>query len=262
LLKARQPYTASDLQQQEQAVAAAAAQLHKAENPYTRPDLAAAQAAVDGAQAQLDAAQLQLAESTIAAPVDGVVAERMVAPGALVSPQTPLMTLVPPSLEVVVNVDESHVGQLAKGQSVELEVAAFPGQAFAAQVASISPTLDAKTRTATVHVQPNDTDTGLRAGMFAQLSIITAQKRNVVLVPSSAVASGDSQSRVVVIDSTNIARLQPVKLGLETDGFAEVLTGLDAGQLVVTSGVANLHDGEVVAPRTDTLAALAQAATQ
>jgi RND family efflux transporter MFP subunit len=262
LVKARQPYTPADLQQQEQAVAAAAAQLHKTENPYTEQDLAAAQAAVDGAQAQLDAAQLQLAQTTIIAPVDGVIAERLVAPGALVNPQTPLVTLVPPALEVVVNVDESHLGQLARGQDVQLEVAAFPGQAFAAQVESISPTLDPKTRTATVHIQPKDTDSGLRPGMFAQLKIVAAEKHDVVVVPKSAIASGDNQPRVAVIDTTNTARLQPVQLGLQNDNFAEVLTGLSSGQLLVTSGVANVHDGDVVAPRTDSLSAVAQAATQ
>jgi len=249
LSKTQQPYTAADIRGQELAVEQAAAQLRKAQNPYTDQDTAAAQAAVDGAQAQLETAEMALGETTIIAPVDGTVSERLVAPGALVTPQTSLLTLVPPAVEVLVNVDESHLGQLARGQSVQLGVAAFPDQTFGGEISSISPTLDTKTRTAAVHIQPADPGAQLRAGMFAQLSITTASRRAALLVPKSALLGDGAQARVVAIDSDNIARLQPVRLGLRSDDFAEILNGLDQGALIATSGLTTLHDGDVVTPR-------------
>jgi RND family efflux transporter MFP subunit len=186
-----------------------------------------------------------------------VIAERLAAPGALVNPQTPLLTLVPPALELVVNVDEAHLAQVMLGQAVRVEVAAFPGQTFAASVRSISPTVDSKSRTAPIHIQPADDVHQLKPGMFAQLSIVTAQKQNTLLVPQTALLGGDSQARVVTIDSANTARFQPIKLGLQSDGFAEIVGGLDEGQLVATSGLSTLHDGDAVAPRLDNLTALA-----
>src|SRR5581483_8515247 len=138
----RTPYTDADIQQQQQAVAAADAQLQKAQNPYTDQDMNAAKATVDQAKAQLDLAELGVRDTTITAPVDGVISERLVSAGALVSPQTPILTLVPPSLELVVNVDESQLGQVAEGQSVQLTVPAFPNQAFSGTVKSIAPTID------------------------------------------------------------------------------------------------------------------------
>src|SRR5581483_5146463 len=152
----RTPYTDADIQQQQQAVAAADAQLQKAQNPYTDQDMNAAQATVDQAQAQLDLAQLGVQDTTITAPVDGVISERLVSPGALVSPQTPIVTLVPPSLELVVNIEESKLGQVAEGQSVQLQVPAFPDRKFAGTVKSISPTIDSKSRTAAVRIEPKD----------------------------------------------------------------------------------------------------------
>jgi RND family efflux transporter MFP subunit len=253
LVKARHPYTASDLQQQEQAVTAAAAQLQKAQNPYTDQDVAAAQAAVDGAQAQLDSAELALSETTVSAPVDGIVAERQVAPGALVSPQTPLVTLVPPSVEVVVNVDEGHLSQMGIGEPVQLQVAAYPDRSFDGAVTSISPMLDSKSRTAAVHIQPRDSGTQLRAGMFAQLRVVTSQRHDTLMVPVAALNTTNGQSSVVVIDDTNTVRLQPVRTGIQNTTDAEILSGLTDDQLVATSGVANLHDGDVVAPHLDNL---------
>jgi HlyD family secretion protein len=249
LAKAQQPYTPADLRGQELAVQQAAAQLQKTRNPYTDQDTAAAQAAVDGAQAQLETAELALGETTVIAPVDGVVSERLVSQGALVSPQTSLLTLVPPAVEVLVNVDESRLGQLARGQSVQIGVAAYPDQTFKGEITSISPTLDTRTRTAAVHVQPADADGHLQAGMFAQLNITTGSRQNGLLVPSSAVLSNAARPEVVAISRDNVIQLQPVKLGLRNDDFVEILSGLDQGALVATSSLTSLHDGDVVTPR-------------
>jgi RND family efflux transporter MFP subunit len=254
LLKARQPFTAFDLQGQQDAVAQADAQLQKAQNPYTDQDLAAAQATVDAAQAQLDIAQLGLKETTVLAPVDGTISDRLVSPGALVNPQTPLVTLLPPDLELVVNVEENQLGQVAAGQNVQLQVAAFPNQPFNALVKTIAPTVDTKSRTAAVHIEPNAAADKLRAGMFARLNIVTGSKQNALLVPKSAILNPGSATgpTVLLIDDTGKVHKQPVSLGLHDDKFSEVLTGVDNGQLVATSSLSDLSEGDVVAPQVET----------
>jgi RND family efflux transporter MFP subunit len=251
LQKARTPYTAYDLQQQEQAVAQAAAQLQKVRNPYTDQDLAAAQAAVDQAQAQLDLAQLGVRETTVTAPVDGVIADRLVSPGAMVSQQTPIVSLVPPALELVVNVEEAQLGQIAEGQPVQIEVPAFPKQPFEGTVKSISPTVDNKSRTAAVRVEPKDDDTRLRPGMFARLNIVTGQKQNALLVPKEAILNSGANSSplVITIDDSGQVHRTPIKLGLQNDNTAEVVGGLDEGQLVATSSLNDLTDGDIVSPQ-------------
>jgi HlyD family secretion protein len=254
LRKARAPYTDADIQQQQQAVTASDAQLHKAQNPYTDQDLTAAQATVEQAQAQLDMAELGLSDTTITAPVDGVISERQASPGALVSPQAPVVTLVPPSLELVVNVDEAQLGQVAEGQSVQLSVPAFPNQTFAGTVRTIAPTIDAKTRTAAVRIEPQETGGKLRAGMFARLNIVTADRPDALVVPKTAVLLGSpgvsqSQPMVLVIDATGVIHRQPVQVGLQNDQQAEILSGLDVGQLVATSSLNDLAEGDVVSPQ-------------
>jgi RND family efflux transporter MFP subunit len=248
--KARLPYTNNQLQQQEQAVAQAGAQLQKVLKPYTDQDFAAAQAAVDQAQAATAQANLALSDTVVTAPVDGVVADRLVSPGALVSPQTAIMVLVPLSIELVVNVEESDLPSVAAGQSVELQVPAFPTQTFSGTVASISPTIDSKTRTARVHIQPDDVANQLRSGMFANLSIVTSEKQDALVVPRQAVLGGTTPT-VIAIDSEGVAHRQPVRIGIQGDQLTEVLSGIDEGQLVATSGLSSLSDGEMVAPQVE-----------
>jgi RND family efflux transporter MFP subunit len=257
LKKARTPYTDSDIEQQRQAVAQADAQLHARQNPYTDQDLAAAQAAVDQVRAQLDLATLGVKDTTIAAPVDGVISERLVSPGALVNPQSPIVTLVPPSLELVVNVEESQLGQVAEGQNVQLQVPAFPNVMFSGTVKSISPTIDSKSRTAAVRIVPQDDGSKLRSGMFARLNIVTAAKPNALVIPKTAVLTGSSgtQPLVLSIDPSGLVHRQPVKVGLQNDQFAEILSGIDDGQLVATSSLNDLADGDIVSPQVQTTTA-------
>jgi RND family efflux transporter MFP subunit len=258
LVKARAPYTDYDLQQQQQAVAQAEANLRLKQNPYTDQDLASAQAVVDQSKAQLSLAELGVKDTTIVAPADGAISERLVSPGALVNPQTPIVTLVPPSLELVVNVEERQLGQVAEGQSVQLSVPAFPQQTFTGAVKSIAPTVDSKSRTAAVRIEPKDDASKLRAGMFAQLSIVTAEKQNALIVPKQAVLIGTPGTEPLVITIAPDGRVhrQPVRLGLQSDTADEILTGIDDGQLVATSSLSDLTDGDIVAPQVDTRTAM------
>lgn len=251
LQKARTPYTSFDLQAQEQAVAQAQAQLQKASNPFTDQDMAAAQAVVDQARAQLDLAQIGIRETTVVAPVDGIVSERLVSPGASVSPQSSIVSLVPPALELVVNVEESQLGQIAEGQPVQVVVPAFPTQPFSGTVRSIAPTVDSKSRTAAVRIEPKDDARQLKPGMFARLNIITAQKQNALLVPKEAVLSGGANTNplVIAIDANGAVHRTPVKLGLQAERAVEIVSGIDDGQLVATSSLNDLIDGDIVAPQ-------------
>jgi Cu(I)/Ag(I) efflux system membrane fusion protein len=160
------------------------------------------------------------------------------------------VTLVPAPLEVVVNIDEGSVGQVAEGQAVQLQVASFPGQSFAGTVKSIAPALDTRTRTTPVQIEPVDPDGKLRAGMFAQLSIVTAEKADALTVPTSAVvASTPDTPAVLTIDSTGRVHRQAVRLGLRNADSDEVLSGVDAGQLIATSSTDDLADGDIVSPQ-------------
>jgi RND family efflux transporter MFP subunit len=251
LAKAQTPYTTADIQQQQHVVAAAAAQLDKAQNPYTDQDLATAQAGVDQAQVALEQAQLGVRETQVTAPVDGVVFDRQVSPGALVGPTSPIITLIPPQLEVDVNVDEAQLGNVQPGQAVQVTVPAYANQPFAGTVSAVAPAVDQKTRTSAVHIQPLDPQGKLKPGMLATVSVAVADKQDALLLPRAAVStsgtlSPNTQTTIVTIDPSGHAQHVPIQIGLATDSMVEVTRGLSDGQLVAIGNTGGVTDGEIV----------------
>jgi multidrug efflux pump subunit AcrA (membrane-fusion protein) len=93
--------------------------------------------------------------------------------------------------------------------------------------------------------------------MFAQLNIIVAARRNTLVVPGEAVlaAAAGASPIVVTIDDSGKSHRQPVTLGLRNDRQVEILSGVEYGQLVATSGVNDPKDGDVVAPQVQQLTA-------
>jgi macrolide-specific efflux system membrane fusion protein len=94
----------------------------------------------------------------------------------------------------------------------------------------------------------------LRSGMLARLNIVTAARNSVIVVPKDALsaATPNSEATVMVIDENNQVRKTPVRVGLIGDRTAEISGGLSEGQVVVVGNVAQLADGDRVAPQMTT----------
>jgi RND family efflux transporter MFP subunit len=247
LLKAQQPYTSDDIDQQAHAVAQAEAALRARQQPYTDQDFATAQAQVDQAVAALQQAQLALDQTRILAPVDGIVFERDVNPGALVGPQSPIVTLIPPALELDTTVDETSLASIQVGQSVDIRAAAYPNQAFTGTVSAVAPAVDSKTRTATVRVELNDPEHQLKPGMQAMVSI-AVMTPDALVVPRDAVTDSlvpGSEATVVTLDNNQVERTS-IRLGQVGNQMVEVTSGLAEGQLVAISNLSTLKNGDAV----------------
>ena len=174
-----------------------------------------------------------------------MVSERFLSVGALVSRQTPIVSVISSEVELVLGVDESQIGQVSEGQSAEITVAAYPGTVFPARVAVIGPSADPRSRTFTVKVRPDDHGGKLRAGMFAQVTILTQEKENAVLVPKDAVVTRSGQSVLFVVKE-DVVEQRVVQLGLRQDGMVEIANGLQAGEEVVVSGHNDLQNGDKI----------------
>jgi membrane fusion protein (multidrug efflux system) len=96
--------------------------------------------------------------------------------------------------------------------------------------------------------------------MFARLNIITAARENALLVPRQAVLStaAGTLPSVMTIDSEGRVHKQQIRLGIQNEDFIEVISGLNEGQLVATSGLNSLADGDIVAPVVENRTALAR----
>lgn len=228
-----------------QAEAAAALQ----SNPYTTEDLRQAMAAVEQARAGLAAAKAAQAEAFIYAPIDGIVAQRHVSVGSTVGPTTPIVTLISPELELAINVEEAKIALVQPGQQVVLTVPALPGRQFTGRVLTVFPAGDARSRSFTVRITPDDTGGVLKPGMFVQASITTEQRQQALVVPREAIVRRNG-GQYIFVASGGTAQMRPVQIGLIGDRLVEVLSGVQPGDQVVVVGQENLKDGEAIAVAT------------
>jgi HlyD family secretion protein len=220
-----------------------------AKNPFTETDYEMARNQVKLAEAALDMARIQMHETTIRAPFDGVVAELYVTEGSMVAPQAPAALFVSKPVELILNVEESRISHVTEGQNAALRVTAYPGQDFPAIVTNVAPTADSQSHTFAVQVTPMDEDHLLRSGMYANVSLLIEEKQETLLVPRAALTEVAGQETIYVVNDDNTAEQRAVTTGLEEDGRVEILSGLTAGEQVVIAGQTSLQDGSQVEVR-------------
>lgn len=216
-----------------------------AKQPFREIDFDIARVGIEQGEAALELANLQLDETSIKAPFDGVIAELYVTEGTSASPQASIGLLVSRENEVEIEVEENRIGQMFEGQNASLQTSAYPGAEFPAVVSSVAPTADRETRTFTVKVTPVDESNQLRAGMFANVSILADEKTDALLVPRAAVTLVGDQATVYVVNGDTVEQRE-VTVGLSNRDQMEILSGLEAGETVVTAGQPNLTDGAKV----------------
>ncbi|GJM11181.1 MAG: MexH family multidrug efflux RND transporter periplasmic adaptor subunit [Lysobacteraceae bacterium] len=199
-------------------------------------------------QAAVDLAKLQLEYTDIVAPINGVVSERMVKIGNLISEQTPMFRVTEfDPLQGIVHVPEHELSTLRKGQVVQLMADALPDRVFEGVVARISPVVDSSTGTFRVTTEFSDPGRDLKPGMFARLRIVHATRNDVVTVPRDAIVYEDGRSYAYLVEGASLedAKAKRVELttGFESEGRVEVSAGVSLGDIVVTAGKGSIGDG-------------------
>jgi RND family efflux transporter MFP subunit len=221
-----------------------------APNDFERLDNGARQAAV-----ARDLAAKRLRDATLVAPFDGVVAARRTETGATAAPGTPVFTLVAlDEMRVRVGVPEAEVGALRDGMAARVELPALD-RVVDGRVRHVGVAADPASRTFAVLVVVPNANGALRGGMVASVVVATGAVRDVVAVPSTAIAhDAEGATRVYVADAASgRVRARRVAIGAPlADGLVEIGDGLVAGEPVVVAGEERLHDGARVTLVADT----------
>ncbi len=207
-----------------------------------------AQAAVDSARAQLDLARIALADTTIHAPLSGVVSRRHAQAGEKLSPDSPVFSIVDlKHLTLDAQVPASDIPRIQVGQDVQFKVDGFDGRNFTGKVARINPATETGSRAMIVYVDVANPDGVLRAGMFAKGTIVTDKSNAHPLLPLGAVRKDNGRDVVYRIADGKVVA-QPVKLGLrnQDEGVVEALEGVDAGMTVLAVPLDGIKPGSKV----------------
>lgn len=203
-----------------------------------RSETAIAQAAKDRAQRQLD-------DRVVRAPFTGVLGISSTDLGARVDSDSVLTSLDDLSaVEIEFRLPETLYGQIKEGQSITASAAAFPGREFVGQVIAVDSRIDQTSRAFKVRaLLPND-HRELPAGMFMRLSLAMGEREAVVVTEEAILVQGSNAFLFVVENGK--AKQRRVSIGTRRDAMVEVLSGVTAGEAVISRGLQSLRDGSRV----------------
>jgi len=203
----------------------------------------AAAAEVEKAGAQVAVAEVDLEKMTIRAPFAGVIAEVAVELGEWITPSPPMLTapavvdlIDPTSLYVSAPMDEVDSGAIRKGQQVKVTIDSYPDQVFSGEVIRVAPyvlDIEAQNRTVEIEVELDDTELAakLLPGTSADVEVILEVRDRVLRLPTSALLAGN---KVLLANDGRLTE-RSVEVGLKNWDYAEVVAGIEEGQLVVSS---------------------------
>ena len=232
-LQAKRSATAQELDDATAALRSAEARVSAASARTLQAALA-----VESAHAAGDQATTTNAFSTITAPFDGMITEKMVEPGNMASPGVPLLRLEDTrGFRLEVRVDESRIGQIRNGDTVPLLLGA-EATTIMGTVVEVSRAVDADARTFLVKIAVPDA-LGLRSGEFGKARF-RGMPRRALTIPSSAIVRRGQLTSVFVVDK-GVARVRLVSMS-----ESEVLAGLTESEVVILSPSAGVTDGRRV----------------
>ena len=225
-------------------------------------DVSAAEANISAAQANLEANQANVARllqlqsfEQVVAPFDGVITERNVERGDLISTGSaavgkPLFSIAQSStLRIQIDVPQSDAVNIQDGQKASIDVKERLGREYTGMVIRSAGSLDSAARTMLTEVQIDNRDGSLLPGMYAQVKFTLAELHTSLIIPTSALMIDHSGMHVVTVGANHKVHFIPVVIGRDMGIQVEVLQGIQGSDTLVASPSDLLHDGQDVEVR-------------
>lgn len=224
----------------------ASAEAAQARLNAARQAVSVGEADIKVVDAQIKDIDLKLERTEVKAPVSGVISARDAKVGAIASGAgTPLFTMIRDgAIELVADVAESDIRRIKEGQTALLTLAGMR-EAMPGKVRLVSPVVNATTRLGSVHIV-TDEQSGAKSGMYASARIII-EETTAPSLPQSAVTTERSGSIArTVVD--NVVKQVEIETGIQDGGYVQILSGLKAGDVVVSKAGAFVRDGDRISP--------------
>jgi len=193
-----------------------------------------------GADIQL--LETQLAKTRIRAPFDGVIGLRFVSEGAYISPSTVIATLynISPA-KIDFAIPGRYSTQVSSGKkirfTIESDLKIYEGEVYA-----VEPRIDPDTRTLKIRALADNKSGNLLPGQFVKVELILQSTNSAILVPTEAVIPEQNGKKVFVLENGKAAEVR-IETGIRTENSLEVLSGLNVGDTLLTTGILQLRPG-------------------
>jgi HlyD family secretion protein len=219
-------------------------QLEQLQNGTRPEDIAQAIAQVQEAKARLDAVKVQLDDTIIRSPFNGIITQKFSNVGAFVTPTTSASAVGSGSstsivsaasgLEILAKVPEVDIAKIEIGQKVEIVADAFPDQTFTGEVRLIAPeaVIEQNVTSFQVRVRLTSGLQELKSGMNTNLIFVGSKINNALIVPTVAIATEKGQPGLYIPDQNQKPKFQPITIGTTIDNQTQILSGVNSGDLV------------------------------
>jgi membrane fusion protein (multidrug efflux system) len=202
---------------------------------------------VEETKYQMEFVQKKFEDTTIRAPFSGKVGKKYISLGQYLKIGNPVMTVVAmDSLKFQGEVPEKLAGRINIGWEMEISVEAYPKEAFKGKVARISPKVELESRGFLIEGEVPNSSHRLAPGSFAKANVIPSNPSLSILIPQDALYEFAGVARVFIITKDSKVKTREVKIGERIGGMVEVIEGLNEGELVATTQLDKLADGQKV----------------
>ncbi|RTY89345.1 efflux RND transporter periplasmic adaptor subunit [Flavobacterium sp. GT3R68] len=190
----------------------------------------------------------QLSKTAVIAPFTGIIDEVLIEKGQVVSPGQGLMRIVNlNNMYVSTSVPETYINKLKVGTAVDVFITSL-GKNYVGKIRQIGSNINPENRSFNIEVTVPNTENLLRPNQVAKLKIIDYTRKNALVVPANVIQEDGTGEKFVFVatdikGSTGIAKKAIVKTGLTTDNTTEVISGLNADDVIVSEGVNTISEG-------------------
>jgi membrane fusion protein (multidrug efflux system) len=227
-----------------------------AQKTISRSEYDNAEAQYKQAAAQADNIRAAIKKKTIRAPFDGRLGIRLINIGQVLKEGDAIVSLqsIDP-IFVNFSLPQQQLAQVASGLTVQVTTDALPGQVVAGKITAINPQVDAATRNIQMQATVANPEERLRPGMFVNVAVVLPARKDVLAIPATAVLYAPYSDSVFVVEEKKeekngqpgrVVRQKFVRLGEKKGDYVAILSGLEEGDTVVSTGVFKLRNGQSV----------------
>lgn len=200
---------------------------------------------LDIQRAEIELTQANIQKTEIRAPFDGVVGLRYVSEGAFVNAATRVATLQRlDKLKVDFSIPEKYAARIRPGSPIGFTISGGERR-YTGEIYAFDPRIDTSTRTVLIRAVAPNPDGRLLPGAFARVELVMNQIDNALLIPAVAIIPGLTDQNVFILQAGKAAR-RAVATGTRLQSTVHILSGLEAGDVVITTGLQQLRPGQTV----------------
>jgi RND family efflux transporter MFP subunit len=206
-------------------------------------DLAQAEALLTRAEASLDLAKQRLEDSIIRSPIAGVITERFLDKGDTASSNRPCVNIAKMDIvKVIARVPAREIVHIKLGDEAAIKPDVYPNESFSGTVTRISPLIDRSSQNCDVEIEVNNPDYRLKPGMWTPVELEVSERNDVPLIPVDVMIKESERTFAYTVVEGKASKRRVVT-GISDGLKAEVISGINVGEMLVVSGQNSLRDG-------------------